>query len=55
MSKASFAATASVLSRAPGAQLGVDTLKTIAMCCGVGLAVLLLSATNGLDMSAGLF
>jgi hypothetical protein len=52
---ASFAATARVLSRAPGAQLGDDTLKTIAMCCGVGLVVLLLLVTNDLDMSIGLF
>jgi hypothetical protein len=52
---ANLAAAARVLSRAPGAQLGVDTLKTIAMFCSVGLVVLLLLATNGLDSSIGFF
>jgi hypothetical protein len=52
---AALAATARVLSRAPGAQIGVDTLKAIAMFCGLGLVVSLLLATNGLDMSAGFF
>jgi hypothetical protein len=51
---AALADTARVLSRAPGAQLGVDTLKVIAMC-GLGLVVSLLLAINGLDMSAGFF
>lgn len=52
---ADLAAIARVLSCAPGARLGVDTLKTIAMLCGAGLVVLLLLATNGLDLSIGFF
>jgi len=52
---AGLAAIAGLLSRAPGARLGVDTLKTIAMFCGAGLVVLLLLATNGLDLSIGFF
>jgi hypothetical protein len=35
--------------------LKTQTLKTIAMLCAVGLFVLLLSATYGLDLSAGFF
>ncbi len=52
---AGSAAIARVLSRASGTQVDVETLKTIAMFCGVGLIVSLLLATNGLDMSAGFF
>jgi hypothetical protein len=50
-------AIARVLSRAfPATSIEVETLKTIALFCGVGLVVsLLLAATNGLDMSAGFF
>jgi hypothetical protein len=49
-------ALAKVLSRAfPKNQIDIETLKTIAMFCGVGLVVALLLATNGLDMSAGFF
>jgi len=44
---AGLAAIATVLSRALGARLGVDTLKTIAMLCSAGLVVLLLLATFG--------
>jgi hypothetical protein len=51
----SLAAIARVLSHAPGARLGVDTLKMVAMFCGAGLVVLLLLATNGLDLSIGFF
>jgi hypothetical protein len=50
-----LAAIARILFHAPGARLGVDTLKTIAMFCGAGLVVLLLLATNGLDLSIGFF
>jgi hypothetical protein len=51
-----MAAIARVLSRAfPGNQVGVETVKTILMFCGVGLVVSLLLATNGLDMSVGFF
>lgn len=52
---AGLAAIVRVLSRAPGARLGVDTLKTIAMLCGAGRVVLLLLATNSLDLSIGYF
>ena len=51
-----MAALAKVFSRAfPKSQIDVETLKTIAMFCGVGLLVSLLLATRGLDMSAGFF
>jgi hypothetical protein len=48
-------AIAKVLSRASGMEVEVETLKTIAMFCGVGLLVSLLFATYGLDLSAGFF
>ena len=48
-------AIAKVLSRASGMEVEVETLKTIAMFCGVGLFVSLLFATCGLDLSAGFF
>jgi hypothetical protein len=44
-----------VVSRALGDDVGIETLKTIAMFCGVGLFVSLLFATYGLDLSSGLF
>ena len=51
-----MAAIARALARAfPETWIEVETLKTIAMFCGVGLFVLLLSATYGLDLSAGFF
>lgn len=51
-----MAAIARVLSLAfPGNQVQVETLKAIAIFCGIGLVISLLSATNGLDMSAGFF
>ena len=50
-----MAAIAKVLSRASGTEVKVETLKTIAMVCGVGLLVSLLFATYGLDLSAGFF
>jgi hypothetical protein len=50
-----MAAIAKVLSRASGTAVEVETLKTIAMFCGVGLLVSLLFATYGLDLSAGFF
>jgi tRNA A37 threonylcarbamoyltransferase TsaD len=50
-------AIARALSRAfPATNIEVETLKTIALFCGVGLVFsLLLAATTGLDMSAGFF
>ncbi len=51
-----MAALAKVLFRAfPKSQIDVETLKTMAIFCGVGLVVALLLATNGLDMSAVFF
>ena len=38
-----------------GADVGVETLKTIGMLCGAGLFVLLLFAIYGLDLSPGFF
>jgi hypothetical protein len=48
-------ALARILSRASGAEVDVETLKTIAMFCGVGLFVSLLFAVYGLDLSPGFF
>jgi tRNA A37 threonylcarbamoyltransferase TsaD len=55
--RSQMTAIARVLSRAfPRTNVEFETLKTIALFCGVGLVVsLLLAATNGLDMSAGFF
>jgi hypothetical protein len=51
-----MAAIARVLSRAfPSANIEVETLKIIALFCGVGLLVSLLLTTMGLDISAGFF
>jgi hypothetical protein len=46
-------AIARVLSRATGINVDVETLKTIALFCGVGLVVSLLLASYGLDITAG--
>jgi hypothetical protein len=48
-----MAAIARVLSRATGTEIDVETLKTIALFCGVGLVVSLLLAIYGLDITAG--
>jgi tRNA A37 threonylcarbamoyltransferase TsaD len=55
--RSEMTAIARVLSRAfPSTNDEIETLKTIALFCGVGLVVsLLLAATSGLDMSAGFF
>ena len=50
-----MAAIARVLSRASGTQVGVETVKTILIFCGVGLTVSLLLAIYGLDLSPGFF
>jgi hypothetical protein len=44
-----------VHAHAPEARLGVETLKAIAVFCGIGLIVSLLLATSRLDLSAGFF
>ena len=46
-------AIANVLARVSGVQVDVETLKTIAMFCGVGLTVSLLLASYGVDLSSG--
>ena len=53
--RSQMTAIAKVLSRVTGTQIEIETLKTIAMFCGVGLFVSLLFATYGLDLSAGFF
>ena len=50
-----MAALARALSRASGTNVVVETLKTIAIFCGVGLFASLLFATYGLDLSPGFF
>jgi hypothetical protein len=51
-----MAAIARLLSRAfPETQFEAETLKTIVMFCGVGLAVSLLLLTYGLDLGAEFF
>ena len=50
-----MAAIAKVLSRVSGTRIDVETLKTIAMFCGVGLTASLLLASRGLDLSPGFF
>ena len=50
-----MAALARVLTRVSGTRVETETLKTILMLCGVGLAVSLLLASYGLDLSPGFF
>jgi hypothetical protein len=52
-----MAAIAKVLSQAFPATTSADVeiLKTIAIFCGVGLAVSLIVASYGIDLSPGLF
>ena len=50
-----MAAIARLLSHASGMDVPVDTLRTVALFCGVGLFLSLLFASFGLDLSAGLF
>jgi hypothetical protein len=48
-------AIANALSRASGTTVDVDTLKTLLVFWGVGLAVSLVLASYGLDLSPGFF
>jgi hypothetical protein len=48
-----MAAIAKGLSPASGTEVGVETLKTIAVFCGAALVVSLLLAMNGLSIGAG--
>ena len=50
-----MATIARVLSRASGTDVDVETIKTLAMFCGVGLTVSLMLASYGLDLSPGFF
>ena len=52
-----MAAIAKVLSRAlpDTTSADVEILKTVAIFCGVGLAVSLMVASYGLDLSPGFF
>jgi len=49
------AAIARIISRVSGAEPEIETLKTIALLCGLGLFLSLLFASYGLDLSAGFF
>ena len=48
-------ALARTLSRTTGINVDIETLKTVAIFCGTGLLVSLMSATYGLDLSPGFF
>jgi hypothetical protein len=49
-------AIAKVLTLAfPGSSLEAEILKTIAICCGVGVLASLCAASYGLDLSPGFF
>jgi hypothetical protein len=50
-----MAALARTFARLTGSQIHVETLKTLAIFCGVGLAVSLIVASYGVDLSAGFF
>ena len=50
-----MAAIAQTLSRVSGIQVDIEILKSIAIFFGVGLAVSLLLASYGLDLSPGFF
>ena len=53
--RSQMTAIAKVISRVSGTEIDVETLKTIAMFCGVGLTVSLLLVSYGLDLSPGFF
>jgi hypothetical protein len=50
-----MAAVAKALSRILWTDVDVETLKTIIMFCGVGLTVLLMCLSYGVDLSPGFF
>ena len=50
-----MAALARTLARAFGAEVDVEVLKIMAICCGVGLLVSLAIASYGVDLSPGFF
>jgi hypothetical protein len=48
-------ALARTLSRTTGLNVDVETLKTVAIFCGIGLLLSVIPATYGLDLSPGFF
>jgi hypothetical protein len=50
-----MAAIAKLLSRSSGTQVDVETLRTIAIFCGLGPSVSLLAASYGSDLSPRFF
>ena len=48
-------AIAKALSRASGTNVNVETIRTLVMFCSVGLAVSVMVASYGVDLSAGFF
>jgi hypothetical protein len=48
-------AIARVVSSASGTPVDIETLRTVLLFCGAGLAVSLLAASLGLDLSPGFF
>jgi hypothetical protein len=50
-----MAAIARALSRVTRTQGDIETIKILAIFCGVGLTVSLILASYGLDLSAGFF
>jgi hypothetical protein len=48
-------AIARVISRAPEIEGDIETIKTLALFSGTGLAISLLLASYGLDFGAGFF
>jgi hypothetical protein len=51
----SMSSIAQTLSQTTGIQIGFELLKPVVKLCGADLAVWLLFATYGLDLSAGFF
>ena len=51
----SMSALAQNFSEASGIQIGIGLLKPVAKLLGAGLALWLLAATYGIDLSPGLF
>jgi hypothetical protein len=48
-------AIARIVSSASGTRIDADTVKTVIMFCAAGLAVSLLIASYGVDLSPGFF
>ena len=48
-------AIARAFSRVSGAQVDIETLKIVAIFCGIGLSVSLIAVVYGLDLSEGFF